>query len=211
MTTVFAYGWKSLAWRGIIGVSFGIVTLLWPGISLAILVLLFGVYALFDGIAAIVLGTRDRAREHSWALLLEGFAGIGLGLAIFLWTRMAAELLVVVIAFWAVATGILELFAAIRLRHELPGEVLLGFAGAASVLLGSAILFWPSAGAPMLTALLGSYALAFGGAMLLQAMRLRNMLRHGNVGHDDRDLRAKPQAGAAATPRGIPAGHPSAR
>src|SRR6516162_5078848 len=104
MTTVFAYGWKSLAWRGIIGVSFGIVTLLWPGISLAILVLLFGVYALFDGIAAIVLGTRDRAREHSWALLLEGFAGIGLGLAIFLWTRMAAELLVVVIAFWAVAT-----------------------------------------------------------------------------------------------------------
>ena len=161
-------------------------------VTLAALVLLFGVYALFDGIAAIVLGTRDEAREHGWAILLEGFAGVGLALAILLWTRMPAALLVLLIAFWAIATGILELFAAIRLRRELPGEVLLGIAGAASVLLGFALLFWPTGGALVLVVLLGSYALVFGAAMLLQAFRLRRALR--NFEHDDQELGPKPHA-----------------
>jgi uncharacterized membrane protein HdeD (DUF308 family) len=94
-----------------------------------------------------------------------------------LWTSTAVGVVVQLIGFWAVLTGILELFAAIRLRHEFPGELLLGIAGVASVLLGWAILFRPAAGATLLVALLGSYALVFGTAMLLQALRLRRVLR----------------------------------
>lgn len=176
--TVFVRDWKPFAWRGVLGVSFGILAFLWPKMTLAALVLLFGVYALLDGFVAIAMGTRHRAQERAWAFLIEGFAGLGVGLAILLWTRMAAEVVVQLIGCWAVATGILELFAAIRLRRELPGELLLGIAGVASVLLGWAILFRPAAGATLLMALLGSYALVFGTSMLLQALRLRRVLRN---------------------------------
>jgi uncharacterized membrane protein HdeD (DUF308 family) len=160
--------------------------------SLAALVLLFGAYALLDGIVAIVIGTRDRAREHAWTLLLEGLAGVGLGLATFLWTRTAVELVVLLIAFWAIATGMLELFASIRLRREVPGGVLLGTAGAASMLLGCAILFSPTAGAFLLVVLLGSYALVFGAAMLLQAFRLRRAIQA--LEHNDHEFGPKPHA-----------------
>lgn len=178
MTAVFVRSWKPLAWRGALGVLFGVLAFLWPQMTLALLVLLFGVYALIDGFVAIAMGTRQRAREHAWVFLLEGFAGLALGLAVFLWTRSAAQIVVHLIGLWAVATGVLELFATVRLRRELPGEVLLGVAGVASILLGFAILFRPGAGTYLLITLLGSYALVFGTAVLLQALRLRRMLRN---------------------------------
>ncbi len=177
MRNLFAHHWESLALRGGVAISFGLIAFLWPGMTLAALVLLFGVYALLDGIAAIVIGTRQRARQHAWAVMLEGLAGLGLGLATFLWTRTAPELVVVLIALWAIATGLLELFAAMRLRRELPGQALLGVGGVTSMLLGFTILLWPTAGAPALVALLGSYALVFGTAMLVQALRLRRTVR----------------------------------
>ena len=188
MTRIFARRWKSFAWRGAIGLSFGLMALLWPGMTLAVLVFLFGIYALCDGIAAVVLGSRDRARERSWAILLEGFAGMGLALAILLWTRMPTRLLVLFVAFWAITTGILELFAAIRLRRELPGEVLLDIAGTASVFLGFAVLFWPTAG--VVVVLLGSYAVVFGAAMLIQAFRLRRAFKSFERGDQELGPRA---------------------
>jgi uncharacterized membrane protein HdeD (DUF308 family) len=177
MRSPFAHHWESLALRGGVAIAFGLIAFLWPGMTLAALVLLFGAYTLLDGIAAIVIGTRQRARQHAWSVMLEGLAGMGLGLATFSWTRTAAELVVVLIALWAIATGLLELFAAMRLRRELPGQALLGVGGVASMLLGFAILLWPTAGAPTLVALLGSYTLVFGTAMLVQGLRLRRAVR----------------------------------
>ena len=177
MTTTFVRSWKPLACRGVIGVSFGVLAVLWPEMTLAVLVLLFGVYALLDGIVAIIVGAQHRAREHAWTLLLEGAAGVGLGLAILFWARTAAALVVILIALWAIATGILALFAAIRLRRDHPDELLLGIAGATSVTLGCTILFRPAAGTIVLVVLLGPYAFVFGAAMLLQALRLRSALR----------------------------------
>ncbi len=192
MKDIFVRSWRSLAFRGAIALVFGLTALLWPGITLVMLVLLFGVYALFDGIVTVVLGTRNLAREHGWVVFLEGCAGVGLGLAVLLWTRVAAGLLVVLIALWAIGTGVLELIAAVRLRRELPEEVLLGIAGVVSVLLGLAILVRPSAGAIALVVLLGSYALIFGTSMLLQALRLRRILRGAETSH--RHLGSKPRA-----------------
>jgi uncharacterized membrane protein HdeD (DUF308 family) len=142
--------------------------------TLPALVLTFGAYALLDGIVTISLGTRPGATERSWVVLLEGLAGVGLALAIFLWSRVTVVLVEPLIAFWAIATGLLELIAANRLRREVPTEPLLVVAGAASVLLGFAIFLWPAAAGPFaFIVLLGSYALVFGGAMLIQGLRLR--------------------------------------
>ncbi len=174
----FARSWRSLAWRGAFGVVFGAVTLLWPRMTLTALVLLFGVYALLDGIAALAVATRAGAREHLWALTLEGLAGVGIGLAASLWTRMAIDLLALLIAFWAIATGVLECVAAVQLGRELPGASLIAVGGIASLALGCAILLWPTAGALALVVLVGAYALVFGAAMLAQALHVRQALRH---------------------------------
>ena len=178
MKDIFIRSWRSLAFRGAVALVFGLTALLWPGLTLVMLVLLFGIYALLDGIVTVALGSRNLAREHGWVLFLEGCAGVGLGLAVLLWIRVAAELLVVLIALWAIGTGVLELIAAVRLRRELPEEMLLGIAGVVSVLLGIAILAWPGTATIALAILLGSYAVIFGTSMLIQALRLRR-LRHG--------------------------------
>jgi uncharacterized membrane protein HdeD (DUF308 family) len=165
--------WSLLALRGAFALIFGFTVLLWPTISLPALVLAFGIYVLLDGIAAVAIGTRNGAREHAWLWLLEGCAGVGLGLAVLAWTRTAVELVVLAIGLWAIATGALEAAIANRLRRELPGEVLLLAAGVASVLLGIVVFFMPSTGALGLVVLFGVYGVLFGAALLAQALRLR--------------------------------------
>jgi uncharacterized membrane protein HdeD (DUF308 family) len=160
---------------------FGLVVFLWPHMMLSALALTFGVYALLDGSVTISLGTRPGATEHSWVVLLEGLAGVGLALAIFLWARVTVVLVDPLIALWAITTGLLELIAASRSRRQVTTEPLLVVAGAASVLLGFAIFLWrPAVGPFALVVLLGSYALVFGVAMLPQGFRLRKALARLN-------------------------------
>lgn len=177
MTTLLVRSWKALVWRGVLGLVFGTIAFLWPTMSLALLVLVFGVYVLLDGFVAIAMGTRHRAHQHAWVVVLEGVAGFVLGLGVFLWTRTAEGLVIRIIGVWAIATGILEVFAFSRLRRDVPTEVLLGVAGAASILLGSTLLLAPTVGTIFVMAALGSYALVFGTSMLVQGLRLRRALR----------------------------------
>ena len=175
MDIIFVRSWRPLALRGIAGLLFGLVAFLWPSVTLTVLVLGFGVYALTDGVLAVAAGTRQRGREHAWMLVLEGLIGVAVGLAAIVWTGETALVLVYVVAFWAILTGALEILVAVRLRRELPGEVLLGVSGIGSVCLGALLFAWPRMGAMALVALLGCYALFFGTAMLLLALRLRQL------------------------------------
>jgi uncharacterized membrane protein HdeD (DUF308 family) len=182
----FARSWKALALRGLAGVLFGIAAFLWPSMTLGGLVLFFGGYALVDGFLALVAATRQPAREHAWKLVLEALIGIAIGLAAFFWTGMTALVLVDLIALWAIATGVLELALAVRLRREIAGELLLGLSGTASVLLGVLMLVWPRVSAFVIVVLLGAYALFFGATMILFALRLRRITT------DVRFLRTRP-------------------
>ncbi|HXX66828.1 MAG TPA: DUF308 domain-containing protein [Polyangiaceae bacterium] len=184
MTTAFVRSWKSLAFRGVIALAFALTALLWPRMPLTAFVLLLGIYALVDGCIAIAMGTRHIVRDFGWILGLKGLAGVGLGLAALLLSRTMIDLLALLVAFWAILIGVLELAAAVALRREIPGEVLLGVAGVASLLLGFAILVWPKAEAAALVMLLGSYALVFGAATLAQALRLRSRLQRSGSGGD---------------------------
>jgi len=184
--------WSLLALRGAFALLFGITVLLWPTMSLPALVLAFGIYVLLDGIAAVAIGTREGEREHAWLWLLEGFAGVGLGLAALAWTGAAVELLVLAIGLWAIATGATEIAVARRLRREVPGEVLLLAAGVASVLLGIAVFFMPSTRVGGLVLLFGTYGLLFGASLLGQAFRLRRGARR--VGSGIRLFRRGPRA-----------------
>jgi uncharacterized membrane protein HdeD (DUF308 family) len=163
--------WWVLALRGLVAVLFGLLTFLVPGITLVTLVLLFGAYALVDGIFNVV--GFFRLASHHWALLIEGVIGVLAGVLTFAWPAITAIVLLYVIAFWAIFTGIFELIAGIRLRKNISNEWLLLLTGVLSLLFGVLILFAPGAGALAIVLWIGAYALIFGIFLLALAFRLR--------------------------------------
>ena len=163
--------WWALALRGLIAVLFGLATFFLPGITLVTLVLLFGAYALVDGVFSVV--AFFRVASHQWAFLIEGAIGIIAGLITFTWPAITAIALLYVIAFWAMLTGILEIVAGVRLRKAIANEWLLVLMGVLSLAFGLLILLAPGAGALAIVLWIGAYALVFGIFLLALAFRLR--------------------------------------
>ena len=172
--------WWVVLLRGLAGIIFGLVTFLAPDISLTVLVLVFGAYALVDGVLAIVSAIRWRAEvDRWWVLLLEGLAGVAAGIVTFVWPGISALALLYVIAAWALVTGVLEIAAAIRLRKIITGEWLLALIGVASVALGIMLALFPGPGALALVIWIG--AIATGVLLVVLAFCLRSWGRsHGS-------------------------------
>ena len=166
--------WWILALRGIFAVLFGICAFLWPGLTLGVLVILWGAFALTDGVVAVVAGARTRW----WSLLILGLVGIVAGLIALFQPAITALALLVVIAAWAIVRGAFEIAAAIRLRKELSNEWLLILGGLASILFGILVLLFPGAGALSVVWIIGIYAFATGVLLLVLAFRLRGVARH---------------------------------
>jgi uncharacterized membrane protein HdeD (DUF308 family) len=171
MLQALTANWWALALRGLAGVLFGLLTFFLPGMTLVTLVLLFGAYALIDGIFNVF--AFFRVASHHWALLIEGVTGIIAGVLTFAWPAITGLVLLYVIAFWAIFTGVFEIIAGVRLRKVITNEWLLLVMGAASVLFGGLILFAPGAGALVIVLWIGAYALVFGVLLLALAFRLR--------------------------------------
>ena len=133
--------------------------------------MLFGVYALADGIFNVIAFFR-MATNH-WALLIEGVVGVVAGILTFAWPAITAIILLYVIAFWAIFTGIFEIIAGIRLRKAITNEWLLLVMGVLSLLFGVMILLAPGVGALAIVLWIGAYALVFGIILLAFAFRLR--------------------------------------
>jgi uncharacterized membrane protein HdeD (DUF308 family) len=177
MVIVLSRNWWTLALRGLFAVLFGIMAFAWPGITLGALVLLYGAYAFADGVLAIAAALVGRTVGVPWwSLLIEGLAGIGVGIITLIWPGITALVLLYLIAFWAVVTGVFEIVAAIRLRKEIRGEWLLALSGVLSVLFGVALIVSPGAGALAVVWLIGAYAIVFGALMIALALRLRSWL-----------------------------------
>ena len=157
-----------------------------PGIksSLAPLTPGCGVYTLLDGVCTMVSTVRSDKRERRWWLfLLQGLAGIIVGIMAFVWPGITAlVLLLYIIAAWAIVTGIFEVVAAVQLRKEIEGEWLLGLSGIASVVFGALLVGFPGAGALAVLWIIGAYSILFGTLLLILAFRLRH--RNGHRSHD---------------------------
>ena len=171
MLHTLARNWWALALRGLVAVLFGLLTFILPGITLVTLVLLFGAYALVDGIFNLI--AFFRVASHHWALLIEGVIGIIAGILTFAWPGITAIVLLYLIAFWAIFTGVFEIVAGIRLRQAIANEVLLILMGVLSLLFGFLIIIFPGAGALVIAFWIGAYALVFGIMLIALAFRLR--------------------------------------
>ena len=167
--------WGWIALRGAVAILFGLLTMFRPGITLDVLIMLFGAYALFDGIFMVVAAIANRKGEPRWGtLLLGGLLGIAAGIATFIWPGLTATILLAVIAVWAILMGIFEVVAAIRLRKLIEGEWALILAGVLSVAFGVLLVMRPAVGALAVVLWIGAYALVSGIVLVSLGFKLRN-------------------------------------
>jgi len=170
-----ARNWWLIVLRGVCAILFGGLTILWPGLSLFTLVILWGVYALFDGglaIGAAIMGDTPAPR---WWLALVGVLGIVAGAVTLLYPGITGLVLLFFIAGWAIAAGAFEIVGAIRLRKEIDNEWLLIASGVLSVLFGLVILAYPGAGALGLAFVIGWFAMLYGALLVGFGIRLRKL------------------------------------
>lgn len=174
LADLLARNWWVLALRGLAGVLFGILAFVWPGITLFVLVYLFGAFVLINGVCSLVLAWyAPRGYPRFGALILGGILSIVAGLIAFFLPGITALGLLIMIAAWAIVIGVIEIFAAVQLRKVIRNEWLLILAGLASVGFGVVLLLYPTAGALVLVWWIGAYALVFGILLMILAFRLR--------------------------------------
>jgi uncharacterized membrane protein HdeD (DUF308 family) len=153
--------------RGLAAILFGVLTLMRPGTSLFALVLLWGIYAVVDGVFNIVLAAYSGRAGGRWGwFLFEGLVSVAAGVLTFAWPSITGIVLLALIATWAVLTGVAEIAAAVWLRKLIAHEWVLGLSGLVSIAFGFMLMARPRAGALAVAWVIGVYAIAFGALLV---------------------------------------------
>jgi uncharacterized membrane protein HdeD (DUF308 family) len=172
MSEVLSESWWAVGLRGILGILFGLICLLTPGLAVEVFVILFAAYMLVDGVFAIAAGIKAARNGERWGLLiLEGIVDLAAGLVAVLWPAITLVALIWLIAIWAVVSGALMLAAAFTLNLD-HGRWWLALGGIASIIFGILLIIEPLIGAVVLTLWIGAYALVFGIFLLILAFQL---------------------------------------
>jgi len=172
LSEVLADSWWAVGLRGILGILFGLICLLTPGIAIEVFVILFAAYMLVDGVFAIASGIKAARNGERWGLLiLEGIVDIAAGLVAVLWPAITLIALIWIVAIWAIVSGALMLGAAFTLKLD-HGRWWLALGGIASLIFGILLVIEPLIGAVVLTLWIGAYALVFGIFLLVLAFQL---------------------------------------
>jgi len=179
---IIAGSWWTFVLRGIFAILFGLLTFLMPGMALLTLVFLFVFYAISDGVFNVIAAfsrnrPSDDAQQPGWALLIQGVLGIVAGVFAFFIPGLTAVALLYLIAGWAIATGVLAVVAAIRLRKHINGEWVLALSGVLSVVFGLLLFAFPGPGALAVVLWIGAYAVVFGVTLITLGVRLRKWMR----------------------------------
>ena len=177
MLQSMARSWWVWLLRGVAAILFGIIAFVSPAATALALVIVFGIYAIFDGVLAVVTAFQIReVARHWWVVLLEGLAGILFGIIALVYPIVTAGALLILVAFWAIFTGIMEIIAAIRLRVVISNEWLLVLSGILSVILGVMLVVFPGAGLALVWTI-GFYAVFFGVMMIIFGFEVRSLAR----------------------------------
>ena len=172
--------WWLFLIRGILALALGILIPLFPGAAILTLALLFGAYALVDGVVAIIAAIRMNHAEGNWIwMLLEGVLGVIVGAITFIFPGLVALWLVFLFGAWAILTGILAIVSAFQIRQAIANEILMILFGAISIVAGIAIFVFPIYGVFALAWTIGIYAILAGIFLIGLAFRLRNL--HGTA------------------------------
>lgn len=174
MMRPYVGSWKHLAVHGVAAVLFGLGTLVWPGVTLWALVVLWGAFAFVDGITALSAAIADPLLLHRGWVAFSGVTGIAAGIVTFVWPSITALALLVVIATWSLLIGGSRIAFAISARKQMPGAWSIGLGGALLVLLGMLLVISPGDGAIGITWAIGWLAFLFGTLELWLASVVRH-------------------------------------
>jgi uncharacterized membrane protein HdeD (DUF308 family) len=169
--------WPVMALRGALAILFGVVALVWPGITVLALALLFAAWVLLDGVSLLINAFRQGRAHAGWRdwvpSLLAGLLGIAAAVVTVLTPAITVLALTILVGILLIGIGVAEIVLAVRLRKLIRGEAFMALAGLAGVIAGVLFLIWPLPGALVLTIMLGAYALVSGVLLLVVAWRLR--------------------------------------
>ena len=164
--------------RGTIALLFGILAVVWPGLTLLWLIALFAVYAILGGAVSIAAALRVRRFERGWWIpLLLGIVSVIAGVYAIAFPGLTALVLVLVMGVNAVFTGVLDIAQAVQLGRMETGRPLLILSGVLSVLFGAVVIWSPGAGALALVWLVSLYAIATGALLLALGIRMQRAAR----------------------------------
>jgi len=181
LSNLLSHSWWVLLIRGALAIVFGIVALAYPGLTLASLVLYFAAFAFVDGVSNVFLAFNGRKENEGWwALMLEGLLSIAFGVIAYQAPAITTLMLLLYIAFWAMATGVLRIILAVRLRHEIEGEWWMALGGLVSIVFGLAMVARPDAGALAVLTIIGFWSIVSGVTLALLAFKVKSL--SGKVG-----------------------------
>jgi uncharacterized membrane protein HdeD (DUF308 family) len=167
--------WWLVALRGLAAIVFGILAFAWPKITLLTLVWLYGAYAFIHGVLALVQAfTGPKEGRRTGSLVFEGIISIVVGGIAFFVPGITALALLLLIAAWAIVSGISEIVTAVRLRKVISHEWLMIAAGIFSVLFGVLLVLQPAVGALAMIWWIGGFAIVFGILLVALSFRLRH-------------------------------------
>jgi uncharacterized membrane protein HdeD (DUF308 family) len=169
--------WWSWLLRGIAALAFGVLAILWPGITFLVFVAMFAAYALVDGIIHLAASFRAAGGQPRWLLAFQGILGVAVAILTFMWPGITALALLFLIGAWAIVGGAMRIALAIQLRKVIAGEWLLALSGVMSIIFGVLVYLVPVAGVVGVAFMVGFYAIVLGIVMMSLAMRLRRFER----------------------------------
>ena len=169
---LLARNWWMFLIRGVLALIFGIVAILFPATAFISLLLIFGAFAFVDGVFALIAGIIAKSENWLW-LILEGVIGIFIGVVTLVQPSAMGEAWLILIAVWAIVTGIFEVVTAIRIRKLIEGEFWMILSGLISFAFGALVLLNPTSGAVAIGFIIGIYAVMFGATLIALSLRLR--------------------------------------
>lgn len=169
------YWWVMLL-RGILAVVFALLAFFWTGLTLEVLVLLFAIFAIGEGVFAIGASIEASKHHEKWGtFLLEGVLGIIAGVIIISWPGISVAIFVYLIALWALITGLVEILVGGTVEITPTAKSMIILVGVLSLILGVVMLAYPAATITILIWLLGVYALIAGIAMIIFSVQLKSL------------------------------------
>jgi uncharacterized membrane protein HdeD (DUF308 family) len=160
----------ALGINGAFSVAFALIILIWPGISLFALTILYGAFTAANGVVTLGMLIGGRIKENRGWLVLAGLLSLGVGVAVLVWPSIGALALLYVIGAYAIALGVITVGGAFWLPLEGGDKALLLLSGLVSIAFGVVMFAKPGDGALVLLALIAAFALVRGITELVVAI-----------------------------------------
>jgi uncharacterized membrane protein HdeD (DUF308 family) len=170
--------WWVLALRGVFALIFGFIAIFSPGIVFITLLFYFGFVAVLSGIVIIIEGIASKDGDKGLKIV-EGLVSIVFGILFITHPGFIISFMLYVVAFWAIMSGIFQIYNAVKLRKIIENELYSILNGAVSLIFGLMILFNVVASAEALIMVFGFFAVISGMLLIALSFKVKGLNKAG--------------------------------